>query len=177
MIFVGVDPGFTGAIAFLQAVEGEELAEVHDMPTRTQGAQTRIDRDGVVALLTSMAMVGGCGALFAVVEAVGAMGGKGRKEGTSSMFRFGQGQGEILGVLSGLGATTFEIVPQTWKAKCGLIGMDKRAVCKHADRRFPGQVLWGPGNGKNKAALHGRAEALFLAAYARMLVEGKDIYS
>jgi hypothetical protein len=177
-VFVGVDPGFTGAVAFLEDVEGTEYARVHDMPIRKQGEKTRVDRDALRELIKREIAPLMADRVAAVVEAVSTIGGKknkrggDRKEGTVSMFRFGQGQGEALGVLSGMGAMVFEIPPPTWKMKCGLVGMNEKEVCKRALELFPYQELFGPGGG----AKHGRAEALFLAAYARMLVEGKGIY-
>lgn len=176
-IFGGVDPGFTGAIAQLEDVEGEELSEVWDMPTRQQGTKKRVDRDRARIILVGGEYDCTPRRLVYAVEAVGAMGGKKnrkgeeRKEGTSSQFRFGQGQGEILGILTGIGATVFEVPASVWKMRCGLIGMGEKEVCKRAARLFPGHVLIGPKGG----ALHGRAEALFLAAYARLVVEGKAI--
>lgn len=180
-LFIGVDPGFTGAIAFLDDVEGREYARVYDMPTREQGTRKRVDRDAVTALIREemTASPGGI-RLVAVVEAVASIGnkktkkGEDRKEGTQSMLRFGQGQGEVLGIVTAMGALVFEIPPPTWKAKTGLIGVGEKDVCKRAWLMFklPRETLFGPGGG----AKHGRAEALFLAAYGRMLTEGRQIH-
>lgn len=176
-VFIGVDPGFTGAIAFLEDVEGEEYARVYDMPVHVPKREKnkRVDRDRVAHILRSE--IGENSKPIAVVEMVAAMGGKKdkhgnrRREGAQSMFRFGQGQGEILGVLSGLKVFMFEILPGTWKAKAGLVSVSERDLCKRAAKLFPGIALFGP----RGAPLHGRAEALFLAAYCRMLVERRAI--
>jgi hypothetical protein len=179
LVFMGVDPGFTGAIAFLEDIDGAECATVYDMPVRMQGAKKRVDRDRLARIFMQECTGN---RLAAVVEKVAPIGGKRnkaggvRKEGTVSQFRFGQGQGEVLGLLSMYtamhGGVVFEIAPQTWKAKCGLVKVDERALCRRVGKLFRGQELFGP----QGRALHGRAEALFLAAYARFLIERKGIY-
>lgn len=176
-LFVGVDPGFTGALCFLEDVEGEEVIAVHDMPLRAGGGRSRLDRDATVELIRTAA---DSRKIVAAVEAVGTMGGKmgkdgsRRREGAVSMFRFGQGQGELLGILSGLGAFIFEIPASVWKMKAGLIHVPEKEVCKRALKLFslPRSTLFGPRGGP----LHGRAEALYLAAYCRMIVEGRQIH-
>lgn len=163
--YVGVDPGFTGAIGLIETVMGEPLASVYDMPIRTVGGRPRIDRSKVVLIFREFLIPGR--RLIVVVEAVSAMAKQGRKEGTASMFRFGQGQGEILGILTALDAIVLEVPAAIWKAKAGLIGVDDRGVCKRAADLglAPRSVLFGPRGGP----LHGRADALFLADHARRM--------
>lgn len=164
-VYIGVDPGFTGGIASIEMIEGETVVSVWDMPTMLVHDRPRIDRPAVVAVFKEL--IGPGTRLIAVVEAVGAMGGKDRKEGTSSMFRFGQGQGEVLGILAGLGAVIFEVPPPVWKARAGLIGADDREVCKRCvDLGLcPRSTVFGPRGGP----LHGRADALLLAYHARQI--------
>jgi len=165
----GIDPGFTGAIAVLFE---DPHREIWDMPVVGAGKHRRIDRGKLRSILVEVqeACFNGEQLVF-VVEKVGAMGKADRKEGTSSMFRFGQGQGEVLGVLTGLGIATFEVAAPVWKAQAGLIGADDREVCKRAARFFPRATLFGPRGGP----LHGRADALFLAAHARRIVTGRGL--
>jgi hypothetical protein len=164
-VYVGVDPGFTGGIASIETIEGETLVSVVDMPVRLGTGRPRINRPAVVAVFKEL--IGPGTRLITAVEAVGAMGGKDRKEGTSSMFRFGQGQGEVLGILAGLGAVIFEVPPPVWKAKAGLIGADDREVCKRCvDLGLcPRSTVFGPRGGP----LHGRADALLLARHAQQI--------
>ena len=177
-LYSGVDPGWTGALGFLEDIEGQEVAEVHDMPVREQGNHKRVDRPRVKGIIRGY----GDRRIVAAVERVGTrpkedkdpITGKkiSRKEGAAGMVRFGQGQGEVLGVLEGEDAHIFEPPPAIWKMKCGLVGMSEREVCQLAAKLFPGLVFFGP----KKGPLHGRAEAMFLAAFARMMVEGREIH-
>lgn len=98
--------------------------------------------------------------------------GTARKEGAQSQFRFGQGQGEVRGVIAMynylIGGKSWEVPPPVWKLLAGLIGVNERTTCKRAAKLAPGVEMFGPRGG----ALHGRAESVFLARHARRLVEG-----
>lgn len=168
-LYGGVDPGFTGAIASLESVEGEELVEVWDMPIREQRGRPRIDRTRV----NSMARTFGEERSLVAVEAVGAVAKPGTQEGAVSMFRFGQGQGEVLGVLEGIGARVLEVPASVWKVRLGLQRMCEKEVCRLAAKLWPGVTFFGPRGGP----LHGRAEAVFLAAYARLVATGRGLKS
>lgn len=175
MIYNGTDPGFTGALGFIEEVEGEELAQVFDMPIRLHNGHKRVDRPVVKQIVRRVL---GAGRIISAVEAVSAMGGKtnkdgtARREGAQSMFRFGQGQGEVLGVMECYSEHVFEADKAVWKVKCGLSKMSEKEVCKLAASMWPNLVFFGPKGGP----LHGRAEAMFLARWARKLVTGKGIY-
>ncbi len=181
-VYCGVDPGFTGALCFWEVVDGKSgPVRVYEMPVyrpvlrRGQGKQ-RIHASDVARIV---AEEGRGDPIFAVVEKVGAMGGKKnrdgsvRKEGASSQFRFGQGQGEVCGVLVMynylIGGKTWEVPPQVWKLKAGLIGVSEKVTCKRAAKLAPRVKMFGPRGG----ALHGRAESVFLARHARWLVQGR----
>jgi len=72
--------------------------------------------------------------LRAVVESVHSM----PKQGVSSTFKFGKGYGEILGILTAIGAEIIEPTPQAWK-KVVLAGTDKskNAAIQVAENLYP----------------------------------------
>ena len=118
MIIFGIDPGQTGAIAVLH--DGR-IEQVIDMPTaaRLHGKGLQVD----AYMLTSklLAAASGHNQRRAVIEAVSAMPG----QGVSSMFRFGESLGIVLGVLGALQIPVRWISPAKWKRAAGLTGKDK----------------------------------------------------
>lgn len=182
-VYVGVDPGFTGALCFWAVVDGKTgPVKVWDMPVyrpkRRRGklGKKRVDLAEVARIVADE---GAGDPIYGVVEKVGAMGGKknkdgtARKEGASSQFRFGQGQGEVRGILAMytylIGGKVWEVLPPVWKLLAGLIGATEKTTCRRATKLAPRVKMFGPRGG----ALHGRAESVFLARHARRLVEGK----
>jgi hypothetical protein len=85
---LAIDPGLNGAGAVSD--ESGAFIACFDLPTIGEGAQRRVD----VANLADLIREHGPYA-FAIVEQVGARPG----QGVSSMFRFGQAYGTILGVI------------------------------------------------------------------------------
>jgi crossover junction endodeoxyribonuclease RuvC len=157
---VGIDPGLSGAVAFL---DGEELVEVVDMPVvRPKGSKPRVDAGELTRVLANWAPV------EAVVERVGPAPGA----GVSSMFRFGYGAGVIEGVLAGLGVKVVLVVPAVWKPAMRL-GSDKDRARAEAQRLFPahaGQFV--------RVRDDGRAEAALLGLYgARLALAAKAVSS
>lgn len=184
-VYVGVDPGFTGALCFLEVVHGTlTRANVYDMPVHRPAPKRKTkkrpkQRIDLVRVAQIVADEGAGDPIYGAVEKVGAMGGKvgkdgkARKEGAASQFRFGQGQGEVHGVIAMynylIGGKTREVPPQVWKMMAGLIGVADKIVCARAAKLAPRVKMFGPRGG----ALHGRADAVFLARHMRRLVEGR----
>lgn len=184
-VYVGIDPGFTGAICFWEVVDGKPgLFKVYDMPVhrpasrrkrRGKMPKKRVDLNEVARIVADE---GAGDPIYGVTEKVGAMGGKknkdgtARKEGASSQFRFGQGQGEVRGILAMyvylIGGRTWEVPPPVWKLLAGLIGVNEKATCRRAAKLAPRVKMFGPRGG----ALHGRAESVFLAQHACRLAGG-----
>jgi crossover junction endodeoxyribonuclease RuvC len=146
---IGVDPGFSGAVAILWP-EAMRL-EVHDMPT-VPGPKGKT----VIAcrqLFDLLAPEGEPGVAW--LELVGSRPG----QGVSSMFRFGQGFGSVEMGVAAQGHVARYVTPAQWKKHFGLTG-DKGASRGLAMQRFP-------------AAAHlfarvkddGRAEAALIALY------------
>jgi crossover junction endodeoxyribonuclease RuvC len=109
MIVLAVDPGIEGAVAVLD--KGGELVDCFDLPTIGEGTQRRIDAASLTDLVRAHAPYA-----FAVVEWVGARPG----QGVSSMFRFGQACGTILGVIGALAIPVRHVTPAKWRKPLGL---------------------------------------------------------
>lgn len=148
-VYIGVDPGKKGGIAFIHPATGEYGA--YPMPeTRNQ----------VYKLLQEL-KTRYPGTVHAAVELVHSM----PKQGVASMFTFGKGCGEVLGILTALEAVIYEPTPQAWK-KVMMTGTDKSkdAAIQVAENLFPDIQLIPKGC---RVPNDGMAEALLLAEWCR----------
>lgn len=146
-IILGVDPGLSGAAAFVNS-DGKML-DCFDLPVAGEGKSARIDAANLANLIRAVAPA------RAVVELVGAMPG----QGVSSMFRFGQATGVVAGVLGALGIPVEWVPPARWK-KTMRLGSDKEGS------RLRALETW-PEHAKEFARKkdHGRAEAALIALF------------
>lgn len=122
MIVIGIDPGLTGAIAFIDTVT-DKLISVIDMPVA--GGQI------VATILHHTLHVRPVAKAY--IEKVGARPG----QGVSSMFKFGRGLGVVEGVLGSMEIPIEWLSPQAWKKPLGLIGKDKDAARLLAIECYP----------------------------------------
>ena len=164
-VFVmGVDPGFTGAIAFYDCVAGK-LDSVHDMPLlckkRSKRGGSELDIQSLVALIEVYSK----DTLLACIEEVGATNTHGRKQGAVSMFKFGHGAGAIDGIVSSSLIPIRHVLPQTWKGLMGL-SRDKNLSRKKAISLFPDHASLF-----SRVKDDGRAEASLLAYFGVRFVE------
>jgi crossover junction endodeoxyribonuclease RuvC len=150
-ITIGIDPGKTGAIAFIGEVEGEPICRVFDLPIIESGALSWVDG----GLLRSLILDNRSGLTTAIVERVGAMPAQGRKQGAASSFNFGAGFGSILGCLQSVGVRIELVTPSKWKRDLGLDG-EKETSRHRARLLFPDAEL-------HLKKHNGRAEALLIA--------------
>jgi hypothetical protein len=155
MIIIGIDPGKTGAVAFLW---DSGAVDVFDMPAGPAGLSAALDIDDQ-HLSPSPRFV-------AYVEQQQAM----PKQGVSSTFKIGQSYGEILGVCGALGIRVVTVTPVKWKMVMGLRGKDKEASRALAMRLFP-QIAGELQRKKD----HGRAEALLIAEWGRRQEREPDV--
>lgn len=127
MIVVAIDPGITGALAFL----GDCTASVHDLPTlclpvtERSGKQfvpRRLDGRGLALLIRERVPAGA--EAFAVVERVQAMqhGGNERGNSAQSQGSLMRSLGAIEAVLDVLQLPPVLVTPQTWQSFYGLVG-------------------------------------------------------
>ena len=151
MIFIGIDPGGTGAIALMLP----DRIELHDMPVVVVKKKPQLDFANLGRILRDAQQHGPCTAL---VERVGSMPG----QGLSSTFKFGMAYGGVIAALATLEIPHDLVTPPTWKRGFRLVGEDKEASRQRALELFP-QLA---GELKLKKH-HGRAEALLLAEFLR----------
>ncbi len=150
-IYLGIDPGKTGALAILFPTH----AEVLDTPL--DEATGEIDVDEMARY------IGGLDAfnhsIVATIERAQSM----PKQGVASSFKYGAGYGMWLGILAANRVSVYSYRPHDWKKKMlppDVKLRDKRESIKAARGLFPDVDL-------GKAADAGRAEALLIAYYGR----------
>ena len=152
MIIIGCDPGQQGALA---ALRDGRIVALHDMPTsaRLHGKGQQVDASALASII--MDAKDGQPAIVHL-EAVSARPG----QGVSSMFRFGESVGVILGVCGALQIPIRWVTPQMWKKQAGLVGKEKDAARTLAIQRHPevADMLTRKKDG-------GRADAIGLADY------------
>ena len=126
---LGIDPGQTGAIA---VYDGERITGLIDMPTMTRlhGQGQQIDP---YTLTTAILDLRAGRDAVAIIEAVSARPG----QGVSSMFRFGESVGVVLGVLGALQVPIRWATPSKWKKAAGIDGRDKDAARSLAIQLHP----------------------------------------
>jgi crossover junction endodeoxyribonuclease RuvC len=107
MIVAGIDPGFEGGLAVLNEHRNLETCL---MPTVGEGTKRRVNASAVATFLTERDVE------HVVIERVGAM----PKNGAASMFRFGMGYGQLMGVVAALNYPHEFVTPRKWKGAFGL---------------------------------------------------------
>lgn len=145
MIYIGIDPGKSGAMAVIYCGGMNDAVKL--IP---------FDEREYIRRLQDMK------APFskACLEHVGAMPG----QGVTSMFNFGQNFGYIKGLLEAF-QIPYELVrPQKWKKEFGITG-DKNSSVEVCKRLFPGVSLRRTERCRKDD--DGMAEALLMAEYAR----------
>lgn len=150
MIIIGIDPGFSGAIAIWRPAIRNLY--IYDMPTIPNAkGKTELDLHTLHDLLEPEDDT----RHIAVVEQVAAM----RGQGVSSMFRFGQGFGAIQMALAAHKIETHYVTPVQWKKHFGL-SSDKGVSRGLAMQRVPEKA-----HEFKRVKDDGRAEAALLAIY------------
>lgn len=140
MLIIGIDPGASGGIAFLEA---SGLLEVRKMP------ETEHD---VANLLSNTARP-----RFAFIEAVQAMRKEGRVQGVSSTFKFGRSYGFLRGVITALQIPFEDVQPIKWQNALSCRTGGNKNLSKSAAQR-----LW-----PDMRFTHATADASLIAEYGR----------
>lgn len=153
MLILGVDPGLSGALAFLH--DGA-LLNVQDLPLVTVGHGSGSRQEMSPELLHDLLVHTEIRIGMAVVEDVNAFG-----MGRTSAYRFGKNVGQIEGVLAACGIRTMKVTPQKWKKAMGL-GADKALSRAAAIKLWPDQSQFFA-----RVKDDGRAEAALIAEYCR----------
>lgn len=169
MIYIGIDPGLSGAMAVIDdTAEFPEnpRVQVFDTPTLIVAGDKNkrvYNKVAMAQLLQPYSIL--LGAINAqslvVLESVHAM----PKQGVTSSFSFGRGLGIWEGIIAALSLPLEMPSPQRWKKEMMADqGKDKDAARYKAMSLFPSLTE------QLKLVKHdGRAEALLMAEYARRL--------
>ena len=154
MNYIGIDPGLSGALAFL--APELQIVEFFDIPTIKTGKTRKVIYSEIQMILDTWTLLGP--AIF-IIEKTHAM----PKQGVTSMFNFGKICGVLLGIASTYRLPIHEVAPQTWKKS-----ILKDSQKEKDDSRIKAIELF-PRLHKNLKLKkhHNRAEALLLAEYAR----------
>jgi crossover junction endodeoxyribonuclease RuvC len=150
MIVLGIDPGASGAFAW---VSGDgHLIEVADMPTVTVRGKTRVSAPGVVTLLKDRPVD------LVVIEGVNAM----PRQGVSSTFIFGYAAGLLEGAVAACEYPLEIVRSAEWK-RLARVPADKGACREMAMRMWPGGAHWF-----KRVKDDGRADAALMARWAAL---------
>ena len=110
---VGIDPGLTGAIAYLSG----DFLELTDMPTIPDPK----GRGNIICAHSVARIIDEYKPNLVVIEKQYAMKG----QGVSSTFKTGFGYGVLLGICATLRRRTEVVTAPTWKKQFGLTGKEK----------------------------------------------------
>jgi crossover junction endodeoxyribonuclease RuvC len=102
-VFMGIDPGKSGAICALSIRDTENIAVTF--------AKMPLNKDGEVCAYGLTQVIKQIRPDKVMIEKVGAMPG----QGVTSMFTFGNNYGQIIGVVAALGLTYETARPQEWQ--------------------------------------------------------------
>ena len=132
MLIIGIDPGISGSICFLQ--DGK-IVDVVEMPTMTEGKKNKKQVNGsqiVNEISVRIKMLDKID-VKVVIEQVSAMPG----QGVTSMFNFGQSFGILKGICSAMQLPMYFVRPAKWKKYFNLINSEKDASRTKAIEIFP----------------------------------------
>ena len=132
MLVIGIDPGISGAICF---IENGEIKDVIDMPVMADGKKNKRQVNGPQTYNEILKRINNYPKkdIIVVIEQVSAMPG----QGVTSMFNFGQSFGVIKGICSAMQLSMFFIRPAKWKKYFGLIKTEKDASRTKVIEIFP----------------------------------------
>lgn len=147
---IGIDPGLTGAIAWLDS--NHNFIEVWDMPVMAKSkGKKQVNGVELARIIREITFEHAC---IAVVEQVHAMPG----QGGTSMFNFGHGTGVIDGVLAALKMPVVYVTPTKWKKAAALLKTEKDMARTKAIQLYPTAPL-------SRKKDIGRADAILIARY------------
>jgi crossover junction endodeoxyribonuclease RuvC len=145
---IGIDPGLTGAIAFVH----DNYIKLFDMPVMECKFSKKQIVDGH-ALMSLLAQVLSHKPMVSI-ELVHSM----PKQGVVSTFTFGDSFGAVRGVVQAMGFDYKMVRPQAWKGKCQLLCKGKDASRQLALKMYPNLA-----EQLKFKYHHGRADAIFIA--------------
>ena len=132
MLIIGIDPGISGSICFL---DNGEILEVIEMPVMTDGKKNKKQVNGsqVYNEITKRIKQFEKNQIRVVIEHVSAMPG----QGVTSMFNFGQSFGILKGICTAMQLPMYFVRPTKWKKYFNLLNSEKDASRTRAIEIFP----------------------------------------
>ena len=155
MLIIGIDPGISGSICFL---EDGKILEVIEMPTMTEGKKNKRQVNGSQIYNEISKRINKIEnqEIRVVIEQVSAMPG----QGVTSMFNFGQSFGILKGLCSAMQLPVYFVRPAKWKKYFNLINSEKDASRTRAIEIFP---YFSSQLSKKKDS--NKAEAILIASF------------
>ena len=132
MLIIGIDPGISGSICFL---EDGKILDVVEMPTMAEGKKNKRQVNGsqIYNEISKRIHKIEKQNIRVVIEQVSAMPG----QGVTSMFNFGQSFGILKGICSAMLLPMYFVRPAKWKKYFSLINSEKDASRTRAIEMFP----------------------------------------
>ena len=132
MLIIGVDPGISGSICFL---DNGKILDVIEMPIMTDGKKNKKQVNGsqVYNEITKRIRQFEKNQIRVVIEHVSAMPG----QGVTSMFNFGQSFGILKGICTAMQLPMYFVRPTKWKKYFNLLNSEKDASRTRAIEIFP----------------------------------------
>jgi len=132
MLIIGIDPGISGSICFLQ--DGK-IIDVVEMPTMIEGKKNKKQVNGSQIFNEISFRVKKLDKkdVKVIIEQVSAMPG----QGVTSMFNFGQSFAILKGICSAMQLPMYFVRPAKWKKYFNLINSEKDASRTRAIEIFP----------------------------------------
>ena len=132
MLVIGIDPGISGSICF---IEDGKILDAIEMPTMADGKKNKrqVNSSQIFNEISKRIQKDSNQDIRVVIEQVSAMPG----QGVTSMFNFGQSFGTLKGICSAMQLPMYFVRPAKWKKYFGLINSEKDASRTKAIEMFP----------------------------------------
>ena len=155
MFIIGIDPGISGALCFM---EHGKIVDVIEMPSMADGKKNKKQVNGsqVFNEISRYIKDKNPNDVKVIIEHVSAMPG----QGVTSMFNFGQSFGILKGICSAMNLPMYFVRPAKWKKYFSLINASKDASRTKAIEIFP---YFSVNLSKKKDA--NKADAILIASY------------
>ena len=132
MLIIGIDPGISGSICFL---DNGKILDVIEMPIMAEGKKNKKQVNGsqVYNEISKRIKQFEKNQIRVVIEHVSAMPG----QGVTSMFNFGQSFGILKGICTAMQLPMYFVRPAKWKKYFNLLNSEKDASRTRAIEIFP----------------------------------------
>ena len=132
MLIIGIDPGISGSICFL---DNGKILDVIEMPIMTDGKKNKKQVNGsqVYNEISKRIKQFEKNQIRVVIEHVSAMPG----QGVTSMFNFGQSFGILKGICTAMQLPMYFVRPAKWKKYFNLLNSEKDSSRTRAIEIFP----------------------------------------